>query len=926
MVIKAFDPINSELMTGISLLEASAGTGKTYAIAMLVLRFIVEENITIKQLLVVTFTKAATEELRDRIRKRLVAAKNAVNHDDLVADADLQQWLSSLSIDRETIRQRLDLALLDIDQAAIFTIHGFCQRILTEHALESGQMFDCELTADLAKIKQNCVDDFWRKQLYLRPLWQVVLLTSQFATPEQLLASVNSIGLQQQVYPETIDLDEILLKINDLLLLARTRLPDISEKLKLAFSDGLFNGSYTQNFADKCTELSQWLSDVNADVVDFSWLTEAGLLAGLNGRKFMVSKAKPLSSQEQKQHYLATLNLGHAIFDQLSWALQQLQVAFRLALWQYLKVELEQALHQHNQLSFDSLIVRLAEALAIDGSELLINTLQQRFTVGLIDEFQDTDFQQWQIFSKIFADSKHSLYLIGDPKQAIYKFRGADIFSYFKAREQANYHYTLQQNWRSHPALVSAVNHLFSRNEPFLLKNLAFSPVIAACTHEQGNIANNAPMVLWQLDKNAGQQEHWTSGKASEVICRSVVQEILFLLNHESINSEVCSRRLQAKDIAILVRSNQQALDYQQALNAVAIPAIINSKQSVFASTQAGELFTVLQAVAYPSNIAYLKQALLVNWFNLDGQAYYRLTNDDNTLDAWINRWQNYHQLWQVHGLLTMMYALLATEQVEVYLSQQQHAERILANLHHLIERLQQICVEQQLTINKTLDCLRHAIHQAAIDSDEDQLLRLESDEDAVKIVTLHSAKGLEYSVVFCPMLWQRNEQLKKEKFLIQCQKNGQIIADLGSEDFNKHRELAVQEEMAEELRLCYVAVTRAKYRCYLCWANVRTKEKVNASAIAYLLDFAELEFLAQQQKLQLLAEQRPDVFAYRLVVDEFDAKEAYRMAETASIMTYRQRQRKLSCNWQMTSYTALSTLSIQDAPDLPEDKAVETN
>ncbi|MGZ5001209.1 MAG: 3'-5' exonuclease, partial [Methylomonas sp.] len=555
------------------------------------------------------------------------------------------------------------------------------------------------------------------------------------------------------------------------------------------------------------------------------------------------------------------------------------------------------------------------------------------------------------------------LYLIGDPKQAIYKFRGADIYSYFAARQKAQQHYSLSHNWRSHPDLVNGVNRLFQRSQPFLFDSLEFMPVHAGRSKSDGSI-EGAPLVLWQLDRYSDKQAYWTArrganGEAASCIRNGVVAEILHLLDTTSIDSAKLGRLpLKPRDIAILVRSNSQAASYQQALNAVGLPAVLNSKQSVFASPQALEIHTVLQAVAQPGLVPALKQALTVSWFNLDGQQLYRLFNEDgktagrettqerqtasepaasgtsNTsevagatgLDAWLSRFQDYHQIWQQQGLLTMMQRLLQQEGVEAHLGAQPQAERVLTNLHHIVERLQQACIDEHLAVNKTLDWLRRAIQQAEHNSADDQQLRLESDEDAIKIVTLHGSKGLEYPVVFCPCLWQRSDRLKNEQNLIQCHESGEMIADLGSEDFAMRREKAVYEELAEDLRLLYVAVTRAKYRCYIAWADVRTKDKANDSALAYLLKLGDADFAAQQQILQGLAAELPEAFQYRLLATDTAVESGYRVTTGAKSLSHRQRQRSLLTHWQMSSYTALSALSHRDAPELPEDKAVEAS
>jgi exodeoxyribonuclease V beta subunit len=289
-----------------------------------------------------------------------------------------------------------------------------------------------------------------------------------------------------------------------------------------------------------------------------------------------------------------------------------------------------------------------------------------------------------------------------------------------------------------------------------------------------------------------------------------------------------------------------------------------------------------------------------------------------------LSRFQDYFQLWQEQGLLTMLQTLLKQEQVEVHLCAQVQAERALTNLHHIIERLQQAAIDEHLAINKTLDWLHLAILQAPQDSSEDRQLRLESDEDAVKIVTLHSSKGLEYPLVFCPSLWQRNDRLKNEKNLIQCHENGEMIADLGSEQFAARRDVALSEELAEDLRLLYVAVTRAQYRCYIAWADVRSKEKSNDSALAYLLEFANADFAAQQNILKALLAEQPQSFAYQLLPAESVVSGHYQSPNLGRSLSCRRQSRSLKTHWQMSSYTALSALSLHDAPELPEDKAEE--
>ena len=936
-----FDPIKTPLQNGINLIEASAGTGKTYAIAMLVVRFVVEQGVDIKKLLVVTYTKAATEELKERIRARLSDAQAVLLGATEQIDPLMLAWFDSLSLDQALIKSRLELALLDIDQAGIFTIHGFCQRVLHEHALESGELFDSELTGEVATIKQACADDFWRLNVYPRPNWEAALLTEHFANPDALLASVSGINPQTRVFPDTLSLEQLLIAFRAHCTEALHQLPTLSRQLRSFIADGTFKGSFSDTFEAKCQQLSVWLAllqmhtdtalpDECALLPDFEFLTLRAVKEGLNGNKFRATKTQ--TGEQRKQDYLNQADLDFSAFDTLAIAYQQIGLAFRRALLDYLARHLDQQMQFLNVLSFDDLINRLAEALSSGNADFLKTELQQKFLVALIDEFQDTDQQQWYIFSQLFAHDSHSLYLIGDPKQAIYKFRGADIYSYFEAQQQAKHHYTLGYNWRSHPCLVNATNRLFARAQPFLFEQLNFTPVQPGLSEQDGYLAFEdqklAPLQLWQLAESDAANGYWTRGKAATEIRLATVNEILRLLKEPyQLHSKIEPRALQPRDIAILVRTNQQARDFQQCLREAGIPAVLNSTESVFSSPEALDLYRLLQAIANPGDLNLLKQALTLRWFALNGQQLYQTFNDETMLDSWIFRFQEYHQSWQNKGFMAMMKQLISAEKIAVQLSKSRLAERQLTNLQHLLELVQLAILNEHLGIHKALDWLRSSIIKAQQhkNSAEEQQLRLESDEDSVKIVTLHRSKGLEYPIVFCPTLWQRGDFIESERHVLHFHQEAQMLADIGSPDFERHRAQALEEELAEDLRIFYVAVTRAKYRCYLAWADVRTKDKPNASAMAYLFEFSEADFAQQQQSLQALATEQPDAFTYEQLARNQAITDQLQNLETTETLSARQRKRNLYTSWQMSSYTALSALSLADAPELPEDKVNES-
>lgn len=914
-----FDACNTPLLSGVNLIEASAGTGKTYTLAMLVLRFIVEQNLPIEKILVVTFTKAATEELRDRIRLRLVEAKQALKS----GGNDLFDWLDALPIEKSEIEHRLQIALLSIDQASIFTIHSFCQKVLREHALESGQLFNAELTDDLVQITQSCADDFWRKQIYERNADDAAILTIDYKTPDKLLESVNKIGHHVTIYPTEIkDIDTLLDELKIIKANACEEFNRCREKLNSVLDN------FNKGADEKFVELEKWLngksSQINKETLDF--LTTDGILKALNKKK-VSAKNQPI--------FFAELDLNTRIFDNLKPLFEQCGLMLRCQLLKTLRREIDQRLLQRNALTFDHLIIRLDEALRGENkSQQLIEELRQRFTVALIDEFQDTDSSQWFIFKTLFAANSQFLYLIGDPKQAIYKFRGADIYSYLNAKHSANASFTLEQNWRSHPDLVKAVNQLFVRENPFLIQELEFNAVQPANSHEKGAIYfENEPLppfMFWHLLPQSG--EYWSTQQkktVEEQLRFAVVDEILQLLQGDfSLVKSGEKQSLKPKNIAILVRKNKEAKAFQNALREAGVPSVLNSTESVFTTSEAKQLYTLLNAAAHPSDIDAVKHALTLNWFASipHGQAFYKIIHDENALDSWLAKFLKYHEQWQKLGLMAMMHTFLATENVTSQLAKTPLAERELTNIHHLLELLQEAALDEHLSPQKTLEWLRLSITNALakkIDSAENQQLRLESDEDAVNIVTMHRSKGLEYDIVFCPSLWQTTDLWEKDRAA--CHIDGKMCVDLGSDNFEKHREFALHEQRAEDARIFYVALTRAKYRCYLAWANVRTKDKTNNSTLAYLFDFANGDTAFHENQFLDFKRKMPNLFDYECLFEREKPDGHYQPEIRTEILHRLTHARDLRFSpWQMSSYTALSALNRTTTPDLPEDKAQE--
>ncbi len=926
-----FNPYHTPLEPGISLIEASAGTGKTFSIVMLLLRFIVEKNYSIEQLLVVTFTNAAAGELRERVRSRLLQVRSilAGNPSD---DAALNAWVASLP-DAEQVSSRLVDALANIDYANIFTIHGFCQRTLGQFALESGQVFDAELLQDTREITRQIAEDYWRIETYERPYEQLALLRTVATTPAELLEGVRGIRKGSEILPETESLDECLQQLEEKLAVLRRQLTPTLDAIhgSIAQQPELFKTAFLKQFPAIETSLRNWLAGQGVlNVEGLAMLSQASFFAAaLNGRKFL--KRQGMTAQQRKQNFLhdkrIKLDAINAVVDDLP----VLQIAFKRGLYQYLQTELEQRLLQSNCISFDSMIEQLAAALNKPRSNHLKDLLQQQYPVALIDEFQDTDPLQWSVFSalvnrKEMTPHSNYLYLIGDPKQAIYRFRGADIYSYLQAREEADRQYSLITNWRSRQALVTATNTLFAVETPFLMDSIHYHPVNAALqTHGlyKGDVAFEQ-MVLWELDQHPEQKNgYWGLATAQQQIRQHVVKEILSLLSDSSITLH--DSPLMPSSIAILVYRHDDALAYQQALADYGVPAVLNSKSSVFSSPQAEEIYHLLHAISRPANPQLLRYALCQSWFGMTGNDIQQLLEQPRQMDQWLMDFQRYHDLWERHGLLSMMRTLLQEQQVAWHLGNGGAVERKLTNIYHILELLQEVAVNQRLGMLKTLEWLQDARQERVIPGGQE--LRLESDADAVDIVTIHSAKGLEYPIVFCPDLWNSRTRKTRSPVVV-FQKDGRQYSDLGSEAIEKHREISDYEEQAEALRLLYVAITRAQFRCYIAWANQRSTNIQNQSPLAHL--YRQQPGDSWQQRMQELVkkggtEDTPP-FHYEKLVIEPEISAYYQAVPQLPLTANRVLQRTVQVDWRMSSYSGLAHNSVQDEeiPELPLDKAGE--
>jgi len=832
-----FDLLTSPL-EGTNLIEASAGTGKTYAIAGLFLRLMLEKNLSINEILVVTFTVPATEELKDRIRIKLREAIEAFNGA-RIADSFLID-LVRRHTDPKTALRSLGEALRSFDQAAIFTIHGFCRRILHENAFESGSLFDTELVTDQENLKREIVDDFWRTHFYTASSLFVNYSINNKFNPENLLSLLANRDAQPylKIIPQVESPDTSAQEREFLDIFNKTRKAWQSARAeveKLLMNDeGLNRSKYSK------AKVPVWIRSMD-DVMstggnnpilfqNFKKFTSSEINGAVkNGHISPIHPFFELCERlREKQEELAR------IFDQRLMGL-------KVALFHYVHDELIKRKGEKNIQFFDDLLLKVYRALQEKDGEALARAIGNKFRAALIDEFQDTDPIQYAIFRKIFGSEKSTLFLIGDPKQAIYSFRGADIFAYMDAARDVESRFTLGENWRSEPDLIAAINTIFTKvDRPFIYKEIPFQSVSPAVNKSSESLIMDGktelPLQLWFLDasKVAEPGKSMNKAQARELISKAVADEISRLINRGAKNRALIGKRpLSEGDIAVLVRTHYEARTMQKTLSALNIPSVLYTTENIFDSHEALEMERVLAGINEPNNDSLLKTALATDMMGIRGEELDDLIQDEAGWEKWLVKFQRYHDLWGNHCFIQMFRHLIVQEKVLTHLMPLPDGERRNTNLLHLAEVLHQTSIERKLAIAGLLKWLSEQRDPSTPRLDEYQL-RLESDENAVKLVTIHKSKGLEYPVVFCPFIWT-GSRIKKNNnpFTFHDSLNNmRLTLDLGSPGMDENRVFAEKEELAENLRLLYVSLTRARNRCYLVWGRFRDAE---TSAPAYL-------------------------------------------------------------------------------------------
>ncbi len=894
-----------------SLIEASAGTGKTYTLAALYLRLLLglgheaayPRPLSVEEILVVTFTEAATEELRGRIREnihrlRLACVRRSTD------DTLLQALLDQITSPDEAARILL-AAERQMDEAAVYTIHGFCQRMLSHNAIESGMLFQQNLVEDESMLRQQVCADFWRRHCYPLPYDIAVMVHEEWDGPQKLLAELlpylqgePPVMQNPPLTNETIVQrhHQIIAAIDGLKSQWRAAAGDLPD---IMAASGVDRRSYSSKY------LPTWLASIG------EWAAEAT-------RDYRFPKELERFCQSV---LLAKSPKGpaprHTLFDAVdaffAQPLRLRDVIFVLALKE-VRLGLELEKRRRAEMGFDDLLSGFDRALSNEGGEKLASAVRKKYPVAMIDEFQDTDPQQYRIFRRIYADQPDcGLLLIGDPKQAIYAFRGADIFTYMRARSEVVAHYTLDTNWRSAPGMVDAVNQLFRcLPSPFIFADIPFLPVESAEGNRERGLEihgqRQAAMMIWLQAGDGVSLSDYQSIMARQ--CAATISNWLKAA-HEG---QAClikpggkRQPVQASDMTVLVRNRLEAALVRDALRELSIPAVyLSNRDSVFDAAEARDLLWILQAVLMPAQDNALRCAIACSLIGLDAAAIDKINNNEVLWDEWVEEFARYRLLWSRRGVLPMLRQLMSAHHTAENVLAGVNGERRLTDLLHLGELLQEASAQLE-NEHALVRWLALQIEKPDIQSDNQQL-RLESDRHLVQIITVHKSKGLEFPLVFLPFAADYRAQKRP---LYHDRDSYQSWLDLGASA--RSLALAEEERLAEDLRLLYVALTRSVYHCSIGVAPLfrgsRKKQgetDLHHSALGYLIQRAKpADAAALRRELEDLCHESRGSIRLAEVSDPdgqpWLAPESDKLVLSARLYPHRRQD-----HWRVTSYSGL--------------------
>lgn len=811
----------TEVPKGLSVIEASAGTGKTWTISHLLPRLLVDGVVSdIGEVLLVTFTEDAARELGERTRRQLAA---------LVAHADAGTWpgddeegirvlldrLGALTDpERDTAMLRLRLALDESDQLAVSTIHSFCKQVLASESFLCGMPAGFAVLPDAGELKSDAVKDTWRTDLAADSLLAAVAALGKWSVESDLEAWRSLTQRPStRMAPEPPSLQEARNRVAQALEALKGTRADVRRLQDIAGRDTVkLNSSKQKPGTDSVAQLDAWhtlletLSPQHPPVEIFHVAKQLAGAASWFSKRGAAGKAA--SDEAGGLAMVASAEAVQASVGATSWA-------WLAHLNQAAGQRFERSLRRDNAVTFDGLIQKLHRALCSGPNRAaLAQRLSDKWKVGLIDESQDTDQQQLEIFRAIFdrETGPGRLILVGDPKQAIYSFRGGDLDAYLSARPTDEARVSdLATTYRSAHGLVVALNTLFGRPRAFGNPSLVHPEATAARQDADLPLPadGHGRLVTWVVPE--ADSEQWIRAQPRRERAAACTAAAIVDLLGRTMGDD--SETVTPSHVAVLTRTNLEAQLVYQALRKRNVPTVIRDDGDVMRSETASDLASILTAVLSPTHPGWRRAAMATRLFGYDSAMLADLTSAD--VQQRLASFSEWGDVWRRRGIAALMAGLEAHSDATLRLARAPAGERHLTDLRHLVELLQAREAEGQRTPEKLLQWFEGERMSEDSASDE-RLRRLDVDGDAVQVVTVHRAKGLEFDFVFCPYLWSVMPDPGANQRLLVRGDDGWMLADGSQRDNQAEHRACTAERLLEDVRLAYVALTRARRRVTL--------------------------------------------------------------------------------------------------------------
>jgi exodeoxyribonuclease V beta subunit len=785
---------------GGKMIEASAGTGKTFSLALLVIRLVVEKNIPVGKILLMTFTNAAVAELEERVRLFIRLGYEYISGYGPGTPALVKLLAEDKNESEiEQAKDRLNRAMLELDQLSVLTIHSFCSKMLTRFSFETGQAIDSQPLDNIGKILSPLVDDFWRRNVATLDKDLLKRLLKERKLKRSDIANVVDQALGGKEYA-FMDYDASMSFVN-------SDAPSLAKKIEREFG--------------KCR-------------ADFSSIkrvdTRGKYIELMDSGKFEEVADKLLDAIKKEQKYLGEIPDMRMLAEECEDSLvRRYQGLISIAIKEIVP-KFHESILSRNLITYNDMIERMRMALEGEGKDQLVRVLRDEYKAVFIDEFQDTDRSQFEIFRITYMTYHEGdqpiVFLIGDPKQMIYAWRKADMETYLSARESVgeNNVYEMKENFRSSKRMIDSMNVYFQEIEGFdvfLLNgnvryiNVAY-PEQPKTSGELLDVSAKTPDLPIEIhvSQNKSELKKRLMGQLSGLVGTQAKARMPDPLEPEGY------RKVRYSDIGILVRKNSEAREIKRLLSNFGIPSIQIDETSIFDTDEAELILYLLVAFLdrSPNNI---KRAI---FSPLTGLKHGDVGKID--LDLVTETFRKCHDAFLTKGVFSAVMTFMEAHKSRYYLIFESgvNGERVYANLNHLLELLHEAETEYRMSPDELIVWLRKQISSSE-DTEKEYEQRLESDEDAVKIVTIHKSKGLEYNIVFAPFL---NLKMRGDIVFRSFRMGGRYMTGDKYSMTEDHKKLSSEEFAQENRRLMYVAVTRAKYKCYLHQSEKDTGEGVS--------------------------------------------------------------------------------------------------